>query len=45
MFSNNMKKGLLMIMNRATIPIEFTSADIMSVNLDSFVKVCKEFIL
>ncbi|XP_011050411.1 PREDICTED: odorant receptor Or2-like [Acromyrmex echinatior] len=42
MFSNNMKKGLLMIMNRATIPIEFTSADIMPVNLDSFVKSQKQ---
>ncbi|XP_036139544.1 putative odorant receptor 71a [Monomorium pharaonis] len=40
-FNNNIKKGLLMIMNRATIPIEFTSADIISVNLDSFVKVLK----
>ncbi|XP_012060003.1 PREDICTED: odorant receptor Or2-like [Atta cephalotes] len=38
MFSNNMKKGLLMIMNRATIPIEFISADIIPVNLDSFIK-------
>ncbi|KAL6267823.1 hypothetical protein P5V15_000895 [Pogonomyrmex californicus] len=40
-FSNNIKKGLLMIMNRATIPIEFTSADIIPVNLDSFVTVLK----
>ncbi|XP_071572193.1 odorant receptor 43a-like [Temnothorax nylanderi] len=41
LFSNNIKKGLLMIMSRATIPIEFTSADIMSVNLDSFLRVLK----
>ncbi|KAL0116254.1 hypothetical protein PUN28_011233 [Cardiocondyla obscurior] len=40
-FSNNIKKGLLMIMHRATIPIEFTSGDIMPANLDSFVTVLK----
>lgn len=37
--NNNVKKGLLMVMNRATIPIEFTSANIMSMNLESFVMV------
>ncbi|XP_025994615.2 putative odorant receptor 71a [Solenopsis invicta] len=40
-FNNNIKKGLLMIMNRATIPIEFSSIGIIQVNLDSFVKVLK----
>jgi len=40
MLNNNVKKGLLMIMNRATIPIEFTSAHIISMNLESFVMVC-----
>ncbi|XP_025265994.1 odorant receptor Or2-like [Camponotus floridanus] len=39
--NNNVKKGLLMIMNRATIPIEFTSANIISMNLESFVMVLK----
>ncbi|XP_019884055.1 odorant receptor Or2-like [Camponotus floridanus] len=39
--NNNMRKGLLMIMNRATIPIEFSSANIMSMNLESFVMVLK----
>ncbi|KAL0116255.1 hypothetical protein PUN28_011234 [Cardiocondyla obscurior] len=39
--SSNVKKGLLMMMNRTTIPIEFTSADIIPVNLDSFVMVLK----
>ncbi|XP_072753282.1 odorant receptor 46a-like [Anoplolepis gracilipes] len=35
--NNNFKKTLLMIMNRATIPIEFTSAYLFSMNLESFV--------
>ncbi|XP_072753268.1 odorant receptor 46a-like isoform X2 [Anoplolepis gracilipes] len=39
--NNNMKKGLLMIMNRTTIPIEFTSANFISMNLESFVMVLK----
>ncbi|XP_029665578.1 odorant receptor Or2-like [Formica exsecta] len=39
--NNNIKKGLLMIMNRATIPIEFTSANILSMNLESFVMVLR----
>ncbi|XP_026828384.1 odorant receptor 94b isoform X2 [Ooceraea biroi] len=37
----NIKKGLLMIMNRATIPIEFSSANIMPMNLESFLMVLK----
>ncbi|XP_025161776.1 odorant receptor Or2-like [Harpegnathos saltator] len=40
MLDDNMKKGLLMIMNRATIPIEFTSTH-MPMNLESFVAVLK----
>ncbi|XP_026828395.1 odorant receptor 46a-like isoform X2 [Ooceraea biroi] len=32
----NMKKMLLLIMRRSTVPIEFTSAYIISMNLDSF---------
>ncbi|XP_072753284.1 odorant receptor 43a-like isoform X2 [Anoplolepis gracilipes] len=39
--NNNMKKGLLMMMNRANIPIQFTSANILSMNLESFVMVLK----
>ncbi|KAL6422681.1 hypothetical protein ACFW04_010725 [Cataglyphis niger] len=35
--NNSFKKTLLMIMNRATIPIEFTSAYLFSMNLESFV--------
>ncbi|XP_070156627.1 odorant receptor 46a-like isoform X2 [Polyergus mexicanus] len=35
--NNNFKKTFLMIMNRATIPIEFTSAYLFSMNLESFV--------
>ncbi|XP_076285432.1 odorant receptor 10-like [Lasioglossum baleicum] len=33
------KKTLLMIMVRATFPIEFTTAHILSVNIDSFMAV------
>ncbi|XP_029159902.1 odorant receptor Or2-like [Nylanderia fulva] len=39
--NNDVRKGLLMIMNRAKIPIEFTSANLLSMNLDSFVMVLK----
>jgi len=35
----NVKKALLLIMRRSTVPIEFTSAYIISMNLDSFVGV------
>lgn len=35
----NAKKTLLMIMRRGTVPIEFTSAGVISMNLDSFVGV------
>ncbi|XP_032691025.1 odorant receptor Or2-like [Odontomachus brunneus] len=38
--NDNVKKGLLMIMNRATIPIEFKGA-YMPMNLESFVVVLK----
>lgn len=38
MLNDGVKKGLLMIMNRATIPIEFTGAH-MPMNLESFVVV------
>ncbi|TGZ46180.1 Odorant receptor [Temnothorax longispinosus] len=37
--SNSSKKGLLIIMKRATIPIEFSSAHIITMNLESFVAV------
>jgi len=37
--SNNNKKGLLIIMKRATVPIEFSSAYIITMNLESFVAV------
>lgn len=36
------KKVLLLIMRRGTIPIEFTSASVISMNLDSFVGVSIE---
>jgi len=39
MLNNNIKKNLLIIMKRATMPIEFTTAHIISLNLDSFVAV------
>ncbi|XP_076229132.1 uncharacterized protein LOC116424883 [Nomia melanderi] len=38
---NATKKTLLIIMLRATFPIEFTTAHIMSVNIDSFMVVLK----
>ncbi|KAL6422685.1 hypothetical protein ACFW04_010728 [Cataglyphis niger] len=37
----NLKESLLIIMNRAIIPIEFTSAYVLSMNLDSFVGLLK----
>ncbi|XP_072753272.1 odorant receptor 33a-like isoform X2 [Anoplolepis gracilipes] len=37
----DLKGGLLIIMNRAIIPIEFTSAYVLSMNLDSFVGILK----
>ncbi|EFN64911.1 Odorant receptor Or2 [Camponotus floridanus] len=39
--SNNVKKDLLIIMKRAIVPIEFTTAHIISLNLDSFVALLK----
>ncbi|XP_026828388.1 odorant receptor 94a-like isoform X1 [Ooceraea biroi] len=39
------KEGLMMIMNRSLVPIEFSSAHIFTVNLDSFVKVGNKFTL
>ncbi|XP_076377266.1 odorant receptor Or1-like [Megalopta genalis] len=39
--SDNTKKTLLMIMIRATYPIEFTTAHILSVNIESFMAVLK----
>ncbi|XP_050463462.1 odorant receptor 22c-like [Cataglyphis hispanica] len=39
--NNSFKKTLLMIMNRATIPIEFTSAYLFSMNLESFVGILR----
>lgn len=36
---NYTKQSLLMIMRRSTIPIELTSAYVISMNLDSFVNV------
>lgn len=41
MLSNSLKKDLLIIMKRAIIPIEFTTAHIISLNLDSFVAVSR----
>lgn len=37
--NDSFKKAFLMVMNRATIPIEFTSAHLFSMNLESFVGV------
>ncbi|XP_077264620.1 odorant receptor 46a-like [Temnothorax americanus] len=37
----NLKEGLLFIMTRAAVPIEFTSAYVLSMNLDSFVGLLK----
>jgi len=39
----DMTENLIMIMNRSLIPIEFSFAYILTVNLDSFVKVGSEF--
>ncbi|EZA58602.1 ObirOr5-E6 [Ooceraea biroi] len=39
--SNSCKKGLLMIMKRATVPIEFSSAYVITMNLDSFAALLK----
>lgn len=39
------RKNLIMIMNRSLVPIEFSSAHIITVNLDSFVKVRNQFII
>ncbi|XP_014486424.1 PREDICTED: odorant receptor 46a, isoform A-like [Dinoponera quadriceps] len=38
---NRIKKGLLLIMKRSASPIEFTSAVVITMNLDSFVSVLK----
>lgn len=40
--NENAQKTLLMIVRRAAIPIEFTSASVISMNLDSFVSVSIE---
>ncbi|XP_028047931.2 odorant receptor 94b [Monomorium pharaonis] len=40
--NKNFKKSLIIIMNRAIVPIEFTSAYVLSMNLDSFVGVSKK---
>lgn len=37
--NKDLKESLLIIMNRALIPIEFTSAYVLSMNIDSFVGV------
>lgn len=37
--SNSNKKALLLIMKRAMIPIQFSSAHIVTMNVDSFVAV------
>lgn len=41
-FNGDAQKTLLMIVRRASIPIEFTSASVISMNLDSFVGVSIE---
>lgn len=44
--NNNVKKGLLIMMKRSTIPIEISTVHIITLNLDSFVGVSIEkFIL
>ncbi|XP_039309001.1 uncharacterized protein LOC105198468 isoform X2 [Solenopsis invicta] len=40
-FNENGQKALLMIVRRAAVPIEFTSASVISMNLDSFVGLLK----
>lgn len=42
--NRDLKESLLIIMNRAILPIEFTSAYVLSMNLDSFVGVSKKLI-
>lgn len=37
--NRNVQKSLLIIMNRSLLPIEFSSAYILTMNLDSFVSV------
>ncbi|CAL1676380.1 unnamed protein product [Lasius platythorax] len=39
--NRDLKESLLIIMNRAILPIEFTSAYVLSMNLDSFVGLLK----
>lgn len=41
-FNEDAQKTLLMIIRRAALPIEFTSASVISMNLDSFVGVSVE---
>ncbi|XP_012527647.2 odorant receptor 46a [Monomorium pharaonis] len=41
MLNNSVKKSLLIIMKRTLVPIEFTTAHIISLNLDSFVTLLK----
>lgn len=36
---HNVQRNLLMIITRSTVPIEFTSAYVISMNLESFVSV------
>ncbi|XP_032682051.1 uncharacterized protein LOC116849226 [Odontomachus brunneus] len=38
---NKIKKSLLIVMNRAMVPIEFTSAYLLNMNLDSFMGLLK----
>jgi len=40
--NNSIKKGLFIIMQRALIPIEISTAYILTLNLDSFVSVSKK---
>lgn len=39
---NNVKKSLLIIMKRSTIPIEISTACIITLNLESFVGVSRK---
>lgn len=43
--NKKVKDNLIMIINRSTVPIEFSSAHILNLNLDSFVKVRNKLIL
>ncbi|KYQ60701.1 Odorant receptor 46a, isoform A [Trachymyrmex zeteki] len=45
LLNNSVKSNLLIIMKRTTVPIEFTTAHIVSLNLDSFVAVIMNIIL